>query len=260
MNCQTLTNATQWHCTPVGHNAMLAHAPITLGADGQQASFYVLESWPGQFYLTDAHASVEHALSHGAKITPARLKKIAATPGARHASLSDDGEITAEGSTQHLSSALWDALRLSLAISNQEDAWQPQTRQERFARHLAQALKAHLPSGSVISKPKLHGISGHAMEFPLGLLLPQGGIRAVQPIGVSEQQGLDWGYIYQSYGKLMDLKKASADDYRNRVVVMQTGADPEELGRASTVLAEAAPVLLYDAQSDSDLAQQLLAA
>lgn len=260
MNHQTLTAATQWHCTPAGHNAMLAYAPITLGADGQQASFYVLESWPGQFYLTDAHASVEHALSHGAKITPARLKKIAVTPGAHRASLSDDGEITAEGSVQHLSSALWDALRLSLAISNQEDAWQPHTKQERFAQHLAQALKAHLPKGSLISKPRLHGISGHVIEFPLGLLLPQGGIRAVQPIGVSEQQSLDWGYIYQSYGKLMDLKKASADDFHNRIVVIEAGANPEELGRASTVLAEVAPVLLHGIQTDLSLTQQLLAA
>ncbi len=258
MNCQTLSAHTQWHCTPAGANAILAHAPITLGDDGLQASFYILEPAPGQFFLTDAHASIEHAITHGAKITPTRLQQIAATPGARHASISQDGEITAQGSAAKLRPALWDALRLSIAISNQESAWQPQTRQERFTQQLASALKSQLPLGAVVNKPKLHGISGHAIEFPLGIVLAQG-IRAVQPIGASEQHRLDWGYIYQSYGKLMDLKKASAKDFGNRIVVIEASAAQDELGRASTVLSEAAPVILYSGSSPM-LAAQLLAA
>jgi hypothetical protein len=110
----------------------------------------------------------------------------------------------------------------------------------------------------VVNKPKLHGISGHAIEFPLGIVLAQG-IRAVQPIGASEQHRLDWGYIYQSYGKLMDLKKASAKDFGNRIVVIEASAAQDELGRASTVLSEAAPVILYSG-SNPILAAQLLAA
>lgn len=246
MNCLSFAVNTNWDCAPAGRNSLLVHAPITLGSDGQQTSFYVMEDYPGHFYLTDAHATVMHAMDHGAKLTDARLKRISAIPGAHKAKISKDGEITAEGSASDLRMALWDALRLALAISDNEQAWIPKTRQERFATQVAKTLKSKLPIGSVVTKPKLSGISGHQIEFPLGVLLPNGGIRAIQPIGVSEERRVDWGYIYQSYGKLIDLKKASADDYINRIVVMEEGSSKEEFGRAVTVLSEAARVLMYD--------------
>lgn len=237
---------------------MLVHAPVTLGADGHQASFYVMEDEPGHFYLTDAHATILHAMTHGARPTDARIRKIASTPGAHCARISKDGEITAEGSTAELRMALWDALRLAIAISNNEVNWIPKTRQERFASQVAKTLKAKLPLGSVISKPKLQGVSGHQIEFPLGVVLPNGGVRAVQPIGVSDNHQVDWGYIYQSYGKLIDLKKASAPDYSNRIVVMEEGAPEDEFGRAVTVLSEAAKVLMF--KESRSFAEHLMAA
>jgi hypothetical protein len=258
MNCHSFSANTNWNCMPSGQNSMLVHAPITLGNDGQQASFYVMEDAPGHFYLTDAHATILHAIDHGARPSDARIQKIAATPGARHARISKDGEITAEGSTTELRMALWDALRLALAISDNEIAWLPKTRQERFATQVAKTLKAKLPLGSVISKPKLTGVSGHQIEFPLGVLLPNGDVRAVQPIGVSDDHRVDWGYIYQSYGKLIDLKKASAKCYSNRIVVMEEGAPNDEFGRAVTVLSEAAKVLTF--RENRSFAEDLMAA
>ena len=258
MNCLSFAVNTTWDCAPAGRNSLLVHAPVTLGLDGQQASFYVMEDAPGHFYLTDAHSTIMHAMDHGARPTEARIKKIAATPGAHRAKLNTDGEITAQGSAGDLRMALWDALRLALAISDNEVAWIPKTRQERFATQVAKTLKSRLPAGSVVTKPRLSGISGHQIEFPLGVLLPGGGIRAVQPIGVSDSHQVDWGYIYQSYGKLIDLKKASANDYNNRIVVMEEGSAPEEFGRAVTVLSEAARVLMYD--DNRSFADALLAA
>ncbi|WP_254367056.1 hypothetical protein [Paraburkholderia sp. NMBU_R16] len=80
----------------------------------------------------------------------------------------------------------------------------------------------------------------------------------MQPIGVSDDRRVDWGYIYQSYGKLADLKKATAQAVHNRVVVMEQGASADEFGRAATVLSEAARVVSY--QDDKEFADLLMAA
>ncbi|WP_258180843.1 hypothetical protein [Burkholderia multivorans] len=226
---------------------MQLHAPVSLGLDGQLASFYVMEDRPGHFFLTDAQGTISHAIDHGAKITPARLKKISEIPGARHARLGEDGEITASGENTWFRYALWDALRLALAISDNEIAWLPRSRHERFAAQVAKNLRADLPKGSVVSKPRLVGVSGHQIEFPIGIVTKDAGnIVVVQPIGVSEDSRVDWGYIYQSYGKLVDLKKATPKDIHNRVVVMEPGAPQDEFGRAATVLSEAARVITFE--------------
>ncbi|WP_060280682.1 hypothetical protein [Burkholderia ubonensis] len=259
MNCTDLVKATDWVCAPVGCNTLHVHAPISLGNDGQLASFYVMEDAPGHFYLTDAHSTILHAIDHGAKPSPTRLEKVASTPGAKFATLSKDGEITAAGTAADLRFALWDALRLAVAISDNEVNWLPKTRHERFAAQVARTLRTKLPPGSVLSKPRLTGVSGHQIEFPLGVVLPDdGGIRVVQPIGVSDDKRIDWGYIYQSYGKLADLKKATAQAVHNRVVVMEQGASADEFGRAATVLSEAARVLSYE--DDKEFADLLMAA
>ncbi|MEK6418449.1 MAG: hypothetical protein V4801_02515 [Burkholderia gladioli] len=259
MNCRDIATAMNWACTPVGSRTLQIHAPVSLGLDGQLASFYLMEDSPGRFFLTDAQSTVSHAIDHGAKITPSRLKKIAEVPGARHASLAEDGEITASGENAELRFALWDALRLALAISDNEVAWLPRSRHERFAAQVAKNLRAELPRGSVVSKPRLVGVSGHQIEFPIGVVMPEAGsIIVVQPIGVSEDHRVDWGYIYQSYGKLADLKKATPKNINNRVVVMESGAPADEFGRAATVLSETARVLTFE--NRSTFVQTLLAA
>lgn len=165
MNCNLLAEATKWACAPAGRNAILAHAPITLGKDGQHISFYVMEDSPGHFYLTDAHSTIQHAMDHGAKPTVARLQKIANAPGALYAKLTQDGEVTAEADSTTLNFALWDALRLAMAISDNEIAWVPKPGR-RDLHSSCKTLRAKLPTGSVVAKPRLQGVSGHQIDFP----------------------------------------------------------------------------------------------
>lgn len=258
MNCELFSSITSWSCAPVGRNSLQVYAPLTLGQDGQHVSFYVMEDVPGRFYLTDAHSTIQHAIDQGARPSLPRLQKIAKTPGAHFARIALDGEITAEGSQSELKLALWDALRLAMAISDNEVNWLPKSRQERFATQVAKSLKAVLPPGSVVTKPKMTGSSGHQIEFPFGVRLPNGVVRAIQPIGTSDDHKVDWGYVYQSFGKLSDLKRASPKNADNRVVVMETGASQEEFGRAATVLSESARVILF--ADTKDFANQLMAA
>src|SRR5690625_1604198 len=92
MKCSDVINATGWSCSPLENNALLVHAPLTLGDDGQLASFYLLNDSPTTFYLTDAHAAIMHVLDHGASVTPSRLKKVASqTPSLRFAQIAERG-------------------------------------------------------------------------------------------------------------------------------------------------------------------------
>lgn len=245
MNCSSLVDATGWVCAPVGRNALLAHAPLSLGDDGQLASFYILNDSPDTFYLTDAHAAILHATDHGAKITDLRIKKVSTTPGLRFAQIGDDGEITASGPINDLQPALWDALRATLAITNNEREWLPRTQQERFASRVGRVLRRKVADDRIVSKPKLIGASGRQIEFPLGIRVGDSFVRAIQTVGTSENRGMDWAHIYQSLGKLTDLKKASHRDADNRLVVIEGGAPQEEFSRAVTVLADVARVVEF---------------
>jgi len=233
----------------MGHNALLAHAPLSLGDDGQLASFYILNDSPDTFFLTDAHAAVMHAADHGAKINKSRIQQAAKVPGLLFAQINDDGEITASGSVSDLQASLWDALRATLAITNNEKAWLPRTQQERFASRVGRTLRNRSDIG-VISKPKLTGASGHQIEFPLGIKVGNEFVRAIQTVGVSENGHMDWNFIYQSFGKLNDLKKASNPDADNRLVVIERGAPRDEFGKAVTVLSEAARVIEFSDTSE----------
>lgn len=250
MNCSSLVDATGWVCAPVGRNALLAHAPLPLGDDGQLASFYILNDSPNTFFLTDAHAAILHAIDHGARVTIPRLKKVSATPGLRFAQIGDDGEITASGTLGDLQSALWDALRATLAITNNEREWLPRTQQERFASRVRQVLRRKVADDRIVSKPKLIGASGRQIEFPLGIRVGDSFVRAIQTVGVSESRRMDWGHIYQSLGKLTDLKKASNKNADNRLVVIEGGAPQDEFSRAVTVLSDVARVVEFSDNGD----------
>lgn len=256
MNCTNLVEATGWVCAPTGRNALLVHAPITLGDDGQLASFYILNDTPDTFFLTDAHAAITHAIDHGARVTKSRIKKAASCHGLRHARINDDGEITASGKVDELQMSLWDALKATLTITNNESEWLPRVQQERFATKVCKTLK--LMSGKeVVIKPKFKGASGHSIEFPLGMRMSNSYIRAIQTIGVTDKGLMDWGYIYQSTGKLLDLKNASESSANNRLVVVEKGSKRDEFSKAVTILSEAARVIEF---SDSANFVELAAA
>lgn len=256
MNCSNLIEATGWVCAPTGRNALVAHAPLSIGTDGQLASFYILNDSPDTFFLTDGHAAINHLLDHGARVTKSRIKKAALCPGLKHARICDDGEITASGKLDQLQMSLWDAVRATMAITNHEQEWLPRIQQERFATRVCKTLKNKLPT-EVVLKPRLTGASGHSIEFPLGIKIDDSFVRAIQTIGVTEDGLMDWGYIYQTTGKLVDLKNASDPSTKNRLVVVEKGSSRNEFSKAVTILSEAAPVIEF---SDTNEFAELAAA
>src|SRR5690606_8146367 len=116
------------------------------------------------------------------------------------------------------------------AITNNEKAWLPRTQQERFASRVRRTLQ-NRSEAEVITKARLTGASGHQIEFPLGIRIGNDFVRAIQTIGVAENGHMDWNFIYQSFGKLNDLKRASSENIDNRLVVIERGAPRDEFGK-----------------------------
>jgi len=258
MNCQSLTSLTSWRCKVAGRNSIQAISPFTLGKDGLHASFYVMQEDNDRFFITDAHQAVLHAAEMGISFSDARCRKIAATPGVRFAGISGDGEISATADAGTLRFALWDAVKLALAVSNREEEWLPRTNQERFATQVRKFLEARIDRAHITNKPVIVGASGHNVEFPFGIVAHSRTLRYVQPIALSDTGRLDWGFVYQTFGKFSDIKHVSEANLRNRIVLIESGATPDEHGKAATLLAEAAEVLLY--RPHESLIETLLAA
>jgi hypothetical protein len=251
MNCELLARSTGWECISVGVNALQLHAPLTLGDDGELASFLLLEDAPGTFFLTDAHATAEHAVAHGVRLTPARLQSLRRTPGTRHATISDEWEITASGRAEDLRAALWDALKIAMALSGKEREWQPSSRQERFATKVQKALIQQLGE-RLILKYRVLGSSGHQLEFPLGIATADF-VRAVQPVGLMDDGRPDWSFVYQCFGKFGDLAQVSAPEADNRLVIVEAGNGPD-WEQAVSLLSGNARVIQYLRDEDLRLA------
>lgn len=250
MNCAHIAAATGWYCQEVGHKALRIHAPATLGSDGEHLSFLVLEESQDRFFLTDAHATVEHIVSMGVKLSRNRLKSIQRLPGHSFANMTENWEITAGGTYDDFQPALWEATALAMVVTSKEVEWQPRSSQERFSSKIQKALVRRLGSEKVLLKCKLSGVSGHQLEFPLGIVR-DGYVQAVQPIGLTEDGRQDWGFVYQCFGKFSDLKHLSSIQADNRLIIMEA-SNTDDWRQAASMLANSARVLAYT--SDVDLA------
>src|SRR5690606_31743923 len=125
MNCADIAKSTGWQCQEIAQGAIRLHSPATLGSDGEHLGFVLLDEGNGRFYLTDAHATIEHLVSMGAKLSDARLKSMQRYPGNHFAALTPDWEITASGSEDMLGAAIWEATGIALSLASKEVEWQP---------------------------------------------------------------------------------------------------------------------------------------
>lgn len=235
MNIELMTKLTQWEFRPCGANCLLAIAPVTLGEDGQHASFYVTEPADGQFALTDLGETAMHASSFGVELSAARLSALNATCGVRHASIRKDGAIYAEGNSNGLQAALWDALKLAMSLIFNLPKWSPKLDQMRFRALVEQVLLQTFGDDRLVRGIKATGISGHTVEFPFGFKVDDATLCYVEPIALIDGK-IDWGHVYQAHGKFSDVKLA--DDGSARLAIFEDGAAGIEFGRAATLLSQ----------------------
>jgi hypothetical protein len=244
MNCVTLASITSWQCFPSGEASVRAIAPFTRGEGGEHVAFYIAQPSPETFYLTDACETAMYAEQMGVVLKKNRLESLNQTAGVTLAGFAEDWSIEASGPISLLQRALWDAAKLSLALSFKTRAWQPKFAQAKFQAIVVRELEAQLGMERVIRQAKVQGASGHIIEFPAAVI----SVRTKQPIFIQpvalDNDKVNWPAIYEFHGKLFDVKIAS--DLSNRIAVIEKGATSLEFGRATNFLSNAAKVITLD--------------
>ena len=240
MNCAQFSQITGWECSPAGDRTIRATAPLTLGNDGQHASFYLASPDESSYFITDGGETAMHASSFGIELTKSRLNAINNSVGATLAKFNDDWSITSRGPISLASDALWDAAKLAMSLSFLSTKWKPKFNQIRFRSLVERVLVESLGRDKVQRSVKVQGMSGHTVEFPFAVYGKEEILYYVEPIALHENRKIDWGLVYQVHGKLSDVKQA--DQRNSRVVIFEDGAPDLDFGRAATLLAQAASI------------------
>lgn len=239
MDCLKLAQLTGWKCQSAGVRSIRAISPLTLGEDGQHAAFYIAQPSDTTFYLTDASEISMHAEQLGIEISKSKFDALNKTYGVRFSRFDSEGSIVAEGPIEHLQFALWDAVKLAMALSFKTNSWRPKFDLTRFRDQVIAELSAQIGMQRILTSARVKGMSGHLIEFPLGVILNSGDTCYVQPIALNNGN-IDWPLIWQAHGKFFDLKALSDDS--QRLAIVEDGAPSEDFGKAATLLTHAAPV------------------
>ena len=239
MNCANLLESLGFACAPRGNGALRLWSPFTFD-DGEHLGLFLEPIGNDQWLVTDHADTLMHVSAMGAKLTKARLASIRSRfPGVE---LTESGALQSTAAQRNLPGTVTAVLNTAIAISHAESQWLPKTSDERFiqtvGRELQLVANQHLQRNITVQ-----GVSGHQLEFPFVVDLPESGRHFIQPIASGDQH-VDWGNVYKAGGKMLDLKSAGADEHQ-RIVILEDIPGDEELGKAITFLSVTTSVLLF---------------
>ncbi|WP_459615029.1 DUF1828 domain-containing protein [Bordetella sp. 2513F-2] len=233
--------AAGWTVLPAGERAVRAISPMTLGLDGQHAAFFIARPDDHSFYLTDAGETAMHAATYGIDLPPKRLEILNQTPGVNFARFDKSGEIVAQGPGDQLQEALWDAMKLAMALSFQCAKWMPKFNRLRFRSQVGRTLADAVGANRMVKGAKAHGSSGHTADFAFAVRAARStSLTYVEPIALKAGRKIDWTQVYQTHGKMSDVKMADARN--GRLVILEDGAPAEEFQKAVAILEQSAVV------------------
>jgi hypothetical protein len=239
MNCANLLENLGFTCAPRKNGALRLWSPFTFD-DGEHIGLFLEPIGHEQWLVTDHCDTLMHSGAIGAKITKNRLNHIRQRYPAIE--LTEGGALRAVSSTSQLSTTVAAVLNTAIAISHNEQEWVPKTKEEQFTKSVGRELKT--VAGELLqSNIAVHGVSGHQIEIPFVIDLPNTGRHYIQPVA-SKDNGIDWSNIYRAGGKMLDLKSAGINDHQ-RLVVIEDLPNDEELGKAVTFLSVTTSVLLF---------------
>lgn len=239
MNCTNLLENLGFTCAPRNNGALRLWSPFTFD-DGEHLGVFLEPLGGDQWLVTDHADALMHASAMGAKLTRPRLESIRNRfPGVE---LSEGGALRATATQVDLPNTVTALLSTAIAISHAETGWLPKSAEERFTQIVGRELQA--VTGERLQRGvSVQGVSGHQLEIPFVIDLPNTGRHYIQPVG-SRDDHVDWNNVYRAGGKMLDLKSAGADEYQ-RIVVIEDLPGDEELGKAITFLSVTTSVLLF---------------
>jgi hypothetical protein len=239
VNCGPLIKSLGFSCMELGDETLRVWSPFTYSGDGERIGFYV-EKVRNGYRVTDNCEALMQASAKGRALSQKRVQSV------RNASdawaLSERGEIEVFADEGSLRDAMTAVLSTALAVSHLQTQWSPRFKSESFAKDVEEILDSTLP-GRVLKKVSVTGASGHQLELPLAV--SQGPVLIyVQPIAATDDSSVDWRRVYESWGRMTDLKNAHLPN-TERLVVLQDASNDAELKHAVGILTESAPVVMY---------------
>lgn len=242
-----------WTVVPAGECAVRAVSPVPMGLDGQHATFFIAQPDDASFYLTDAGEAAMHAAAYGIDLNTKRLDQLNQAPGISLARFDKTGAIVAAGPAPQLQDALWDAIKLTTALTFQCAQWMPKFSRLRFRAEVGRTLAEAVGAARLVQGARALGSSGHTAEFAYAVRSATGAaLTYIEPIALKTGKKMDWAQVYQTHGKMADVKMADAAN--SRLVILEDGAPAEEVNKAVSILEPSAAVrLLGKARSWSEI-------
>ena len=247
MKCADIIRNSGFAFSPVGENAYRVVAPFSLGSDGQLASFYVAEPSPNTYYITDAGETMMVAEHLGIRLNKRRIDILNHTYSVTQAKIDGDGCITSSGNIDDLSDAIWDSIKLMMALFFKKEEWKPKFAQEKFRSVVFKELSSQLGAERVVRKARVKAASGNTVEFPIAVQGDNRNMIYVNPLAL-ENGKFNWAMVYQLHGKFSDVQSIS--EIANRVSIIEICDDKKELGKVTNFLRQSSLVRTFNAQTD----------
>ncbi len=240
MNCEEVILKLGFSCQGIGGETLRINSPFTYAGDGGRIGFYIEKTLSG-LRITDGCEAMMQAAAMGSNITQSRVNSVRRAVGSFDY-LSDDGEISALVEEKDLGSAMAAVLNTALAVSHLHLEWKPRMRSDTFLKNVESVLENTL-GGRVLKKVTITGASGHQLELPLAV---RSGLSLiyVQPVASTEENTVDWKRVYEAWGRMSDIKNG-ADEYAQRLVVLEESANDPEMKSAASLLADSSAVVRY---------------
>ena len=130
---------------------------------------------------------------------------------------------------------------LAMALSFQCAKWMPKFSRLRFRAQVGRTLAEAVGANRMVKGAKAQGSSGHTADFAFAVRSATStSMTYIEPIALKAGRKVDWTQVYQTHGKMSDVKMADA---RNaRLVILEDGATAEEFKKAVAILEQSAAV------------------
>lgn len=208
MNHDAIAKALCGRYTRLSDASAYIESNLASHEDGGLLGAYVMEAGEGRYLVTDDGDTTFRAMTAGADITPARLKRYRKLAELQGLTLNTNGALSTSCDAQQLPYVLANFINAAGEIAALSVAHRPKDA-ERFEAIVASGLKATYPK-SIIRRPKYNGISGHQISFPFGLRIARSNDAVIQPIASSAGKLLAHS-VYEAGGKFKDVRGAHSD-------------------------------------------------
>lgn len=235
----------EWTCAPAGVRSFKLTSSIRLGDDGEFLCLYVGYPSDNTIFITDAGQATRHLIDRGIRFDSSRIRFLNETFGVQHASINESGEIEATTSIADQSDGFWDVVKVCMNATFMQAKWEPKFNEHRFQKTVKAALEARKNYFDLAFNRHVEGASGHQIEFPF-VVVSKGKSHLISTISLNDQK-YDWQTVYQTNGRLADVKRAQIG--YERFVILEEGP-ASQMAQVETALSDVSHVATIDRALD----------